>query len=89
MQEIDFYTKTEIDGKFSPSWVGSYDDYIAMPSHNPTTLYTTVDDNGNVRQFLGDTELKSGTQTAGTTIRLSIGKSNGTMQGTSEVVNDD
>lgn len=63
-QHIDFYTKTEIDGKFAPSWTGSKIDYDEMGTHDAGTLYTTVDENGNVIQFLGDVELKSGSGAA-------------------------
>lgn len=59
-QNIDFYTKTETDAKFAPSWTGSKADYDAMTTHDAGTLYTTVDDKGNVVQYLGDAELKSG-----------------------------
>lgn len=59
-QYIDFYTKTETDDKFAPGWTGSKDDYDAMTTHDAGTIYTTIDGNGNVVQFLGDVELKSG-----------------------------
>lgn len=35
-------------------------EYTNMITHSPTTLYTTIDGAGNVVQFLGDVQLKSG-----------------------------
>lgn len=59
-------------------------EYDSMQTHNPLTLYTTVNNNGKVRQFFGDVELKSGTSTSGTAYQLLSGTNTGYNAGVSE-----
>ena len=67
----DYYNKNQVDNIFSQvGWVGTLEAYNTMLEHNPGMLYTTVDSKGNIRRFLGDTELKNDTIVIGESINI-------------------
>lgn len=64
-----YYNKDEVDTIFSQvGWVGTLEQYKKMLLHNPGMLYTTVDNNGNIRRFLGDIELRNDSNIIGESI---------------------
>ena len=67
----DYYNKNQVDNIFSQvGWVGTLEAYNTMLGHNLGMLYTTVDSKGNIRRFLGDTELKNDTIVIGESINI-------------------
>ena len=67
----DYYNKDQVDNIFSQvGWVGTLEAYNTMLGHNLGMLYTTVDSKGNIRRFLGDTELKNDTIVIGESINI-------------------
>lgn len=55
----DYYSKAEIDAIFAQvNWIGTLEDYNNLSIKNPRMIYTTIDTDGTIRRFLGDTELR-------------------------------
>lgn len=62
----DFYTKSEVDNKFGGMVIEkiSKEDFDALTTKDPDKIYFVYDDQGKITQYIGDTELSSGTGAA-------------------------
>ena len=70
----DYYNKNQVDNIFlQVGWTGTLEQYNTMLIHNPGMVYTTVDNKGNIKRFLGDIELKNDTIIIGKAIQVLYG----------------
>ena len=66
----DYYNKNQVDNIFlQVGWTGTLEQYSTMLIHNPGMVYTTIDNNGNIKRFLGDIEIKNDTIIVGEIIK--------------------
>ena len=77
---MDFYTKSEIDAMLNGlTFIKmAKEDFDALETKDPNTNYYVYDENGDVKQYLGDVELSSG---SGVSIGNPVGQLGGVIGG--------